>query len=59
MGLRSWWNGQQPQPYFKAVRHWTSDASHAALAYFAANYQWLIGVGIGIAALYVGYSAIR
>jgi hypothetical protein len=59
MGLRKWWNGQQPQPYFKPVRHWTSNASHAALDYISANYQWLIVVAIGVAGIYVGYLALK
>jgi hypothetical protein len=54
--LRLWWQGK---PFDNdnnggliflnhCQRHWTSSASHAAVDYFKARHQWIIGLSAAV-----------
>ncbi len=54
--LHLWWEGR---PYENDrssglvflnhyQRHWTSSASHAAVDYFKAHHQWIVGLAVAV-----------
>jgi hypothetical protein len=63
--IRRWWKGVLVPPLSsppgglviislgKYKRHWTANVARAMWSYMQANYKWVIGTGIAVAAIVV------